>query len=508
MPRKTKNIAHSKPLFCGLFAVLLFLPFEGRGQSAWPCSAESDPEEVKIAIQEMCGSDFSCIAEHTSLLLTNESCFCRQIGQTLDVHFGFNLSEQSREEAARCETPYFLYPFTVASKAFGQANYDRAIDWYWEALSDGAPPQSCITNIGASYFQMGAYSLAFHCFEEAYDNAEPKDPEAFMILNNLTAIQMQLANWNDALQWSLLTKRRLAEQLDGYTPDQLTIGNAASAIAEANEWLIRIELDDREFIADHWKQVQWGSAHLPAEQWLKLILRTSEILGDERFYESNIRLVKQLYDEYLTQEQPSVTFGAYAWFLNRLAQSPARSFTDAIEDWKWVDLLYATRPIPGDSELLTPDSVAKAMARNLRLTRASWALAALLGLAFLGMIWRKKKNVAAHVANASISLENIKDWHLGKLIDFDVVQSSLEMIESTSRMNLSGWLVSTGVELSDAELIILRHAMANVSPKQTAAKHDWSPNYVYKIRSRLRVKLGAPEDADLNNWIHRQIKSS
>lgn len=486
----------------------LCIPLYAAGRATLQCTTDSDPEQVKLDIQQACNSNIDCIKAHTQVLLESRACFCEQIGLTLDVYFGFNLRPHTREAVTRCPHPYFLYPFTVASQAFQQSKFEAAIDWYWDAHGAGAPPSSCITNIGASYFQLGEYAFAINCFEDAFENTELTEDEAYMVLNNLTAIQMQLSNCNEAFEWSILAKNRLANQLDGYDLGQMTIGNEASALIEANEWLIRIELGDLAFIEEHWKDVHWGSAHLPAEQWIKLIWNTGKVLDDETFHELNIRLLRQLYTEYLAEANPTVTFGAFTWFLDRLVSMPLKSYPNALEDWRWVEMLCSGQPSPSTSASANPQSIAKKIYRNAFLTNAAWAMALLLGGIFTILKYRHKRSVVARLVNTTSALENLKNWHLGKLKDFAVVQSSLDALERTSRQHVSGWLVSEGIELSNVELIILRHSLSNISPKQTATHYNWTPNYVYKIRSRLRLKLNAPDDEDLNNWVLRQIKST
>lgn len=495
-----------KPFTRHLMWLLLLISNTVSGQRSASCTDETDPEQVKLQIQQTCGTDLDCIREHTLALLESSSCFCEQIGLTLDVYFRFELRAHTREMVASCQHPYFLYPFTIASTAFQQSEFESAIDWYWDALGAGAPPSSCITNIGASYFQLGEYAFAFNCFEDAFENTELSEAEAYMVLNNLTAIQMQLSNWDEAFQWSIVAKNRLANQLDGYDLDQMTIGNEVSALIEANEWLIRIKLGDSEFIENRWKGIHWGSAHLPAEQWIKLIWNTGKSLEDAAFHESNIRLLKQLYTEYLSEPQHTVTFGAFTWFLDRLVSDPQPSYSEAIQDWRWVESLSKAQNLPEASGGL--QSLAKKIDQNTLYTDIAWALALLLGMALTIFYFRRKKNVVTHFANTTSALENIKNWHLRKLTDLAIVQSSLDALEKTARQNVSGWLVSEGIALSEVELIVLRHSLSNISPKQTAIYHDWTPNYVYKIRSRLRIKLNAPENEDLNNWVLRQIKSS
>lgn len=497
-----------KPFSTILFWVFFCIPLGVVGRPVAPCTDDADPEQVKLDIQQACGTDLDCIKEHTLALLESNSCFCEQIGLTLDVYFGFGLRAHTRKVVTTCQHRYFLYPFTVASHAFQQAEFESAIDWYWDALGAGAPPSSCITNIGASYFQLGEYAFAFNCFEDAFENTELSEAEAYMVLNNLTAIQMQLSNWDDAFQWSIVAKNRLAHQLDGYDLDQMTIGNAESALIEANEWLIRIALGDIDFIESRWEGIHWGSAHLPAEQWIKLIWNTGKVLNEASFHELNIRLLKQLYTEYLSEPHPTVTFGAFTWFLDRLISTPLKSYPKAVEDWRWVEMLYSRQIVGEASETGTQQSIAKKINQNSLLTQLAWACASLLGLGYAFFRYRRNKRVFTQHEDTASALENLKNWHLGKLKDFDSVQSSLDALEKTSRQNVSGWLVSEGIELSDVELIILRHSLSNISPKQTAIYHDWTPNYVYKIRSRLRVKLNAPEGEDLNNWVVRQIKST
>jgi len=60
------------------------------------------------------------------------------------------------------------------------------------------------------------------------------------------------------------------------------------------------------------------------------------------------------------------------------------------------------------------------------------------------------------------------------------------------------------LNLTDAEKIVLRDAIANVFPKDTASANKWTPNYVYNIRSDLRRKLNIHPSLSFSSWAEKK----
>jgi len=56
------------------------------------------------------------------------------------------------------------------------------------------------------------------------------------------------------------------------------------------------------------------------------------------------------------------------------------------------------------------------------------------------------------------------------------------------------------IRLSRSQAIVLRAGFDGEFPKDTAATHNWSPTYVYQLRSELRRKLGIPLSLSFEQW--------
>jgi DNA-binding CsgD family transcriptional regulator len=58
----------------------------------------------------------------------------------------------------------------------------------------------------------------------------------------------------------------------------------------------------------------------------------------------------------------------------------------------------------------------------------------------------------------------------------------------------------TSADFNDTERIVFHEAIFGVYPKETAAKFDWSPAYVYSTRTRIRRKLDLPQEMTFRAW--------
>lgn len=61
--------------------------------------------------------------------------------------------------------------------------------------------------------------------------------------------------------------------------------------------------------------------------------------------------------------------------------------------------------------------------------------------------------------------------------------------------------------LNDSEKIVLRASAAGTYPKDIAQSHNWSPTYVYILRSSVRKKLNIPNDSTFVQWKSDKPKS-
>lgn len=65
-----------------------------------------------------------------------------------------------------------------------------------------------------------------------------------------------------------------------------------------------------------------------------------------------------------------------------------------------------------------------------------------------------------------------------------------------------------GNELSELEWMVFQSAAARERPKNLAVRKNFSPSYIYALRSSVRKKLGIPEEESLESWIEENKISS
>jgi tetratricopeptide (TPR) repeat protein len=476
----------------------------GFAQTDW-CTQRSDADELKLKIQAECGSDLECIADWTKRLIEHRDCYCREVGYSIDFYFGFGLAEHDVTYAnTPCDRPYVAYRTALGARSFQQGELERAMDVFWQVLETGEVPGTSLTNVGAVYFAMGQFDLAAVCFEQAWVDTELNPAETFMVLNNLTAIHMQFRQWEEALRWVLLTRDWLVQNTPGYDALSYSMNDASAAMVEANEWIIRLQLGEVEVAESLWKTVPWGSPVLSSEQWLNLMFTTAERIDAVDFYPSQIRLLVQLAKEYLDASAKTIDLGAYEFLLQR-AYAEENSFEELIDVWKWTEASLRV-----DESLVDAQSTSnflREMDFYRRIFTALGLAAVLIGVVLAMRVRRRFGPRAEGAASVEAAFDSLRNWHKGTERDFIQVQRNLEHIDEASRAHLAGWLAAKGGDFTDTDVIILRATLMNQSPKDIARANDWSPSYVYKIRSQLRIRLETPDDESFESWLNRQIQN-
>lgn len=482
------------------FVVLCSIPSMVYSQ----CTHGSNPETIKAAILASCGDDALCIQHHVTELIQNEDCFCQQIGFLIDLHQGYGMVDHEQVEPLQCSRRYFLYWFVRGIHAYENNDFERAIDFFWEVLEAGEMKSSCLTNIGAAYYQIEQRYFALNCFIEAWEN-EVLDPQnAFMVLNNMAGILVQIRRWNDAKPWIEESKRIIAAQDPAYNPNRLTISNEASASVEANEWIVHLNLEDTEFIKSNWQNIQWGSIYLPASNWTYIILKTAEILDEPEFYASQSRLLKQMVAELSEKEAVSHDLEVYDAVI-QAAMNDELSLQQFAQFWEWsTSTTMQASPIHAATEATKADDFHSYVLRVL--LWVGWLIGSCLLLGKLLLMRKRKQREHINISNSAEALESIRAWHGGYGSTVEQVTDSIQFLKRHTQKGLSGWLRLQSIDLSEAEFKVLQLTMANKTPKEIALSEHWTPSYVYKIRSQLRDQLNVPKSEELDSWILGQLK--
>lgn len=478
---------------------LCTMPFGVQAQ----CAPDSNPEEIKLAILDVCGDDANCIKSRVEKLTESEHCFCQQIGALLDLYSGYGLLDHQGATPFECNPPYYTYAYWLGIDAYKRGHYEKAIDSFWRVLEAKQLTSSCLTNIGSAYFQMGHLDYAFPCFVDAWEEEALKPSEAFMVLNNMAGILIQTGQWREALPWIAKAKQIIADQDPQYNPNQLTLGSEISAQVEANEWIAHLNLNDSEFIAANWRAIQWGNIHLPAWNWMYMILKTAEILNQQEFYASQTRLLRQMALELSTDPVIPAELGIYNALI-RAAIDDDLSLQQLTEVWLWsTETTLNTNA--GHSDAAKSTSELNRAMRQL-LPWAGWiTLAIVLGATWLLKRKRTQKKLVK-IKSATEALEIIRAWHSGRGADFEQVTNSIAFVQRRMQDSIRGWLSLNKIDLSEAEFKVLQLTLASKAPKEIALSEEWTPSYVYKIRSQLREQLNVPKDEELDSWILSNLK--
>ena len=76
----------------------------------------------------------------------------------------------------------------------------------------------------------------------------------------------------------------------------------------------------------------------------------------------------------------------------------------------------------------------------------------------------------------------------------------LRLLHSPQSQTLREEIVIESTTLTASQRIVLAEGMNGGYPKDTAAQQDWSPTYVYQLRSEIRQLLKIPGGISFEQW--------
>ena len=118
-------------------------------------------------------------------------------------------------------------------------------------------------------------------------------------------------------------------------------------------------------------------------------------------------------------------------------------------------------------------------------------------------VWQFIQNRRNRIPSLEERLNAIHDDLASNLLT-DVTKSNLKFalahLQSSSMSKDESQQSSKRERLNESEQIVLRDALNNVFPKETAQQNDWTPTYVYILRSSLRKKLGISGSVTFQQW--------
>lgn len=461
-----------------------------------------DAHEVFRLLKEECAGDHSCMINAGRDFIKSADCSRYEVGFCImfqrEPHLQRTLVES---DTADCGISFWPYHFLRGNWMYQAGRFMEAFDEYVAAEQEGMEPfVTTFTNMGATYFALEEWEAALACFEEAWDLRAAGDaPNAYMILNNIAAINLRFRNYDEALLWVEEAKTNFEELSGvGYGLSQEDLSGARLAI-DMNEWFARGALQDTMFVQENWRNLNWGALEAQPKDWMKLIALISPLITDGEFWSAQSRTIVSVLSDLDTDETEwGKTYGPYSLLIDFNRYFP-EEHENLIVLWQEIAKLK-WRQLPEASDLSQGDGQ-----QEIVLVPVFIGLNAFLLLVWLFLEFRIGKNKRMRVRSARQLLQRLvkiaterKGWgEAGPLLDALVAQfpNTLDAQSAIEAFNLTS-----------SEVEVLISAQLRESPKDLARRKSWTPKYVYTLRSSVRRKLGVEADMPLEEWFNKSQK--
>jgi DNA-binding CsgD family transcriptional regulator/tetratricopeptide (TPR) repeat protein len=460
-------------------------------------------QQVNDLLKDMrgeCQLDMNCYQTKAERLWESSECWEKEIAFCVLSEIQPERTKRLASELTPCLNHYARLHEILGSMHFRNKDFSLALQEFTQSELEGMEPKSLNTsNLGATYFALNELDFAIACFTEALAQTDSSNLSSrYMILNNIAAIHIRLEEPNEALQWIEQAKVNLhaiTESKNDVRPAKSTLAAQKMTIA-ANEWMAHILLNDTVFVRENWRNLNWGAEGPLTLDWVNLLTKSAPIINDEEFYAGQTRLLTHLMRELSPTELPFDAFlGTYNLLLQQYMLNPNdRNAMTAC--WKSLDLINGMTP--QDNGI----SPSMSMESPVQLSNVS-ALVLLNALAaFLMSLVLWKEITAARIKSQTADqiVNQLKTWPAS-------AKSKSSHLENLSRLShmlplkqSPSWLPSD-IQLTESEMEVLNSIAGLERPKDLARRLDWTPNYVYVLRSRLRKKLNIPDDVSLDDFI-------
>lgn len=349
------------------------------------------------------------------------------------------------------------------------------------------------TAAGAVAYEDQRVEVALNRFIEAYQldsmNAAP------MLLNNLSAISLSLDRPEDCIRWGeLALARHAAFQNDidaGVGPEFLQY-------VHFNLFVAYTTLQNVQEATSHWERLDFKNLNAYPIQLAELLSMFARLTDQPALLD--------LYGEPLRKRiigfQESGRIDQITYLEDPLVflfTMEAAPFVDAIglrEAWSQLRPNFALRSAKTTKQVASAEEFPSKLGWKI----AFWVISS-VGLVFGILMLRLKASRPTSLPRAPWNqlLRGLKDQPMEEterahlhhvLCDIQRHQKNLQHLAPSQELNVS-------------EQIALRDGIDGIYPKTTAQNHNWTPTYVYILRSSVRNKLGIAPELSFARWKER-----
>lgn len=380
-----------------------------------------------------------------------------------------------------CEWQFGRYHYQRGVNEYLHQRLDLAVHSFEQALRSQFDEVLAYTGMGACRFEQSNYDEALRLFTAAWMGVQSPNAQHIMLLNNLAGICNTLGKFEEALKWS--------DQADDILANAGLSSTDQSWYAARimyNRWSTKSMLCDTAFIRQNLIDVPWGSPDLESMAWLDLHAKVLNCTGDLKF--------ALRYYEVTKSWSQDLDWGLVA---NRLG------YLSIVHSPEWDALGSSVNRASGLSWLLRsgdalrqPSKVSLA-AIDDAVSWPTYAMpiaAVVMWLVLMGVMARqflgfrrKAETLPSRLQpDDMLVLKGVPHLEFTKTDAQDVLSRLIDRIQI-------GQARKAGLEAQDltiSEQIVFKADLNSESPKVTAQRNNWSPSYVYFLRTSVRAKLG------------------
>ena len=465
--------------------------------SAHAAELERQSSDLLRTIYEECGTNRACYLQKSDSLWSYGSCREREAAFTICAELAPNRLPLWIDQLPSCKNTFPRYHIQLGAIHFHNGNFSEALSEFTQGELEGHQPVcDSYANLGATYFALKEWEFAIGCFEDSWTETDKSDfTRSYMILNNLAAIHLRFQKPNEALFWVEKAKSNLVQMLDAAQsmPKPETFETESMVIA-VNEFGARTLLNDTAFVRKQWRNINWGSPDIQAQDWLNLILQAAPLIDDQAFYMSQARILGNIFSEFeRTNSDENARTGSFALLADYHERWPD-DLAGMVTFWKELTEIQRLIRFKNQASMHSTEGDTTVVALML-----ANSVVLLVGVSLIIKRLRSKKMDESFLREQMHTLRNWpthgreKKRHAAKI---DALAFWVQNIPPK-------YPFPDDFELSESEWIAFRSAEENELPKSLAMRKRWTPSYVYSLRSSIRRKIGVSDSNSLESWIER-----
>lgn len=447
-----------------------------------------------------CSYKPDCIEAKTLALFPFDeetSCEARQMRVALFL-FGRDLNDPifglEAMSLSDCDTTFIPLYYNSGLSALRMGNFKQAEAHFLRgAMSPSNEGKGAfLSAAGAAAYNEGRLDDAASHFRLAYqcDSLKPSP----MLLNNLAGIAIEQQKYDEAFQWGQLA----LSAYDRMTPPQqrsLDDGNFLE-ISNTNIFIAALRIGDPKKANQYFpKSNLFENEGMSSITKLFLLNDFIRLTGKTDFLKANQKNIADLnLPDSADWVQSNKSKDPLVYLLTPQASS---SFTQAHLSEAWMYLAHLFPKEPAEGKILENDSAAFLSSPT---ALKYWQLALVILLILNVKVirdWRGMKGAKLSISKKRSELfQRLRSgaWDEATRVEL------LRLLHSPQSQTLREEIVIESTTLTASQRIVLAEGMNGGYPKDTAAQQDWSPTYVYQLRSEIRQLLKIPGGISFEQW--------